>query len=65
MPGLSPVLVQKTKMAYRNAIGMQDVCNLMHDIYQQENEILELKERQERNRVPGGSRTVGCYDISV
>ena len=42
MPGLSPVLVQKTKMAYRNAIGMQDVCNLMHDIYQQENEILEL-----------------------
>jgi hypothetical protein len=42
MPGLSPVLMQKTKMAYRNAVSMQDVCNLMHDIYQQENEMLEL-----------------------
>ncbi len=42
MPGLSPLLKQKAKMAYRNAVSMQDVCNLMQDIYQQENEILKL-----------------------
>ena len=40
---LPPALQPKTKLAYRNAISMQDVCDLMLDIYEQENEKQALK----------------------
>ena len=39
---LPAVFQSKVKLAYRNAIGMQDVCRLMLDIYELENEKLEL-----------------------
>ena len=36
------ILLPKAKVAYRSAISMQDVCNLMLDIYEQETEDLHL-----------------------
>ena len=39
---LPSTLHPKTKLAYRNAISMQDVCDLMLDIYEQEGEKLQL-----------------------
>ena len=39
---LSATLQPKTKLAYRSAIGMQDVCDLMLDIYRQEDENMHL-----------------------
>lgn len=36
------VLLPKAKVAYRNTISMQDVCNLMLDIYEQESEEIHL-----------------------
>ena len=36
------VLLAKAKVAYRNTIGMQDVCNLMLDIYEQEDKEMQL-----------------------
>ena len=35
---LSPALTSKAKVAYRNAISMQNICNMMQDVYEQENE---------------------------
>ena len=39
---LPSTLQPKTKLAYRNAISMQDVCDLMLDIYEQESEKMQL-----------------------
>ena len=39
---LPTTLQPKTKLAYRSAIGMQDVCDLMLDIYRQEDENMHL-----------------------
>ena len=39
---LPVIFQQKAKTAYRNAIGMQNICDLMLDIYEQENEELTL-----------------------
>ena len=36
------IFQQKAKTAYRNAIGMQNICDLMLDIYERENEELIL-----------------------
>ena len=36
------IFQQKAKTAYRNAIGMQNICDLMQDIYERENEELIL-----------------------
>lgn len=41
-PTLPAIFQQKAKTAYRNAIGMQNICDLMVDIYEQENEELTL-----------------------
>ena len=35
---LTPSLSPKAKVAYRNAISMQNICNMMLDIYERENE---------------------------
>lgn len=35
---LTPQLSPKAKVAYRNAISMQNICNMMLDIYERENE---------------------------
>lgn len=35
---LTPNLSPKAKVAYRNAISMQNICNMMLDIYERENE---------------------------
>lgn len=40
---LPQILLPKVKVAYRNTISMQDVCNLMLNIYEQENEESTLK----------------------
>lgn len=40
---MPPALLAKAKVAYRNTIGMQDVCDLMLDIYEQEDKEMELK----------------------
>ena len=39
---LPQALLPKVKVAYRNTISMQDVCNLMLDIYEKENEEMNL-----------------------
>ena len=39
---LPAVFQQKAKTAYRNVIGMQNICDLMLDIYEQENQELTL-----------------------
>ena len=39
---LPTIFQQKAKTAYRNAIGMQNVCDLMQEIYEQEREELTL-----------------------
>lgn len=39
---LTPNLSPKAKVAYRNAISMQNICNMMLDIYERENEESKL-----------------------
>ena len=39
---LTPALSPKAKVAYRNAISMQNICNMMQDIYEQESEKRDL-----------------------
>lgn len=41
-PNLTPTLSPKAKVAYRNAISMQNICNMMLDIYERENEESKL-----------------------
>lgn len=41
-PTLPAIYQQKAKTAYRSVIGMQNICDLMVDIYEQENEELTL-----------------------
>ena len=47
---ISPTLAPKAKVAYRNAISMQNTCNMMLDIYEHENEDKKLQ--------------IGAYSIS-
>ena len=47
---ISPTMTPKAKVAYRNAISMQNICNMMLDIYEHENEEKSLQ--------------VGAYSIS-
>ena len=42
-PNITPLLSQKAKVAYRNAISMQNICNMMLDIYEHENEEKDLQ----------------------
>ena len=49
-PNITPALSPKAKVAYRNAISMQNICNMMLDIYERENEENKLN--------------VGTYELS-
>ena len=42
-PNFKPELNPKAKVAYRNAVSMQNICNVMLDIYERENEKSSLK----------------------
>ena len=49
-PNITPTLNSKAKVAYRNAISMQNICNMMLDIYERENEEKSLN--------------IGAYELS-